>query len=949
MLLNKVAIAVMMAATLNGCSQFQSSDASKYAGAALVEQKNIENGDIGIAYQKFELDNGLTVILHEDHSDPLVHVDVTYHVGSAREEIGKSGFAHLFEHMMFQGSKHVADEEHFKIVTEAGGKLNATTSTDRTNYFQTVPVNQLEKMLWLEADRMGFFAQGITQEKFEIQRAAVKNERMMRYDNVPYGQAFEKLHQALYEYGHPYSWMPIGYMSDLNRANSNDLKAFFKRWYGPNNATLTIGGAVTPDEVLPLVQKYFGSIPKGEAVSDAAKQPGTLAESRYVSYEDNVSLPMLRKVYPTVYMGHKDEAALDAIGYFAGQGESSVLYRELVDTQKAVAAFAWHQCFELSCQMAFGALPHPVGGETLARLDKRIDELVADYIQNKLTQEDVDLFITKREAEIVRALQSVEGKVSMLAKFETFHDNPDFLTQQLASIKALKVKDIKRIFEQYIDNKANVVLSIVPKGKPELIVQQDNYTPKFYEPKAFEEVPGEVQLPSITDSFDRSIKPQAGVAKPITLPDLWQAKTENGIDVLGAFDTETPTTTLLLQIPAGRLYDPENKAGVALLTVEMLGQATTEHTPSELAQQLAKLGAEITFEAKSEYIEIKLSTLSKNLTATLDILSEKLLQPKFSESDFARVKSMVSEYSKSERDSAKFLADSALSQVMYQEGNYSKPWLPSQAELAAIELADVKSFYAQQIRPQGSKLSIVSDVAEPKLMSTLTVALSQWQGKGELAMAAPKFAALDGNIVYLVHKENAPQVQIRVARHAVAEDLTAEHFKSQIMNFAFSGSFNSRVNQNLRENKGYTYGIGGHFSGYGDAGQFVISSGINAANVADALKEIQQELSKINEHGLTDEEIQFTRNSIAQRDALKYETPAAKLNFFAMMHAHNVDAGIVDVRAKTIETVGKKELNQLASKYFTPAEMTYVVVGDTNTLSKQLEGKGFTVKQLTIQ
>ncbi|WP_462153611.1 M16 family metallopeptidase [Pseudoalteromonas piscicida] len=549
----------------------------------------------------------------------------------------------------------------------------------------------------------------------------------------------------------------------------------------------------------------------------------------------------------------------------------------------------------------------------------------------------------------MRALQSVEGKVSMLAKFETFHENPGFLTQQLANVKALKVGDIKRVFEQYVANKANVVLSIIPKGKPELIAQQDNYTPKFYEPKTTEEVRGEVQLPSITDSFDRSIKPQAGVAKAITLPDLWQVKTDNGIDVLGAFDTETPTTTLLLQIPAGRLYDPENKAGVALLTVEMLGQATTQSTPSELAQQLAKLGAEIAFEAKSEYIEIKLSTLSKNLTATLDILSEKLLQPKFSESDFARVKSMVSEYSKSERDSAKFLADSALSQVMYQEGNYSKPWLPSQAELATTELADVKSFYAQQIRPQGSKLSIVSDVAQSKLMSALTGALSQWQGKGELDMALPKLAALDSNTVYLVHKENAPQVQIRVARHAAAEDLAAEHFKSQIMNFAFSGSFNSRVNQNLRESKGYTYGIGGRFSGYGDAGQFVLASGINAANVADALTEIQQEFSKINEYGLTDEEIQFTRNSIAQRDALKYETPAAKLNFFAMMHAHNVDADIVDVRAKIIETVGKKELNQLANKYFTPAEMTYVVVGDANTLSKQLEGKGFTVKQLTIQ
>src|SRR5882672_8157563 len=231
--------------------------------AKLVEKVTRQGTEIVIPYEKYVLPNGLTLIVHEDHSDPVVHVDVTYHVGSAREEIGKSGFAHFYEHMMFQGSDHVADEEHFKIVTAAGGTLNGSTNRDRTNYFETVPSNQLEKMLWLEADRMGFLLDAVTQKKFEVQRATVKNERGQRVDNVPYGLASEVAARNLYPYGHPYSWLTIGYVEDLNRVDVNDLKNFFLRWYGPNNATLTVAGDVKTADVIKMAEKYFGPIPRG--------------------------------------------------------------------------------------------------------------------------------------------------------------------------------------------------------------------------------------------------------------------------------------------------------------------------------------------------------------------------------------------------------------------------------------------------------------------------------------------------------------------------------------------------------------------------------------------------------------------------------------------------------------------------------------------------------------
>src|ERR1044071_6110490 len=418
-----------------------------FSQAKLVEKVTKKGDEIVIPYEKYVLPNGLTLIVHEDHSDPIVHVDVTYHVGSAREEIGKSGFAHFFEHMMFQGSDHVKDEEHFKIVTDAGGTLNGSTNRDRTNYFETVPSNQLEKMLWLEADRMGFLLDAVTQKKFEVQRATVKNERGQRYDNVPYGLVNEVTAKNLYPYGHPYSWLTIGYVEDLNRVNVEHLKNFFMRWSGPNNAVVTIGGDVNTKEVVQLAEKYFGAIPKGPEVKNMTPQSFTLPSTRYISYTDNYAkLPQLRVTYPGVPAYHKDEAPLDCLADIIGgpANKNSIMYQQFVKTQQAVNAYCVNPTSELSGEFSFAVTPFP--GKKLSDMEQMVREAIAAFEKRGVTDEDIEKFRNVREAETIMGLETVSGKVSQLAAYQTFKGNPNYIATDLKRYQALTKADVMRVY-----------------------------------------------------------------------------------------------------------------------------------------------------------------------------------------------------------------------------------------------------------------------------------------------------------------------------------------------------------------------------------------------------------------------------------------------------------------------------------------------------------------------
>ena len=921
---------------------------SSIEGIEFVEEVIGENGKTIIPYQKFVLDNGLTLILHSDNSDPLVHVDITYHVGSGREDLGKSGFAHFFEHMMFQGSENVDDEQHFKLVTEAGGTMNGTTNTDRTNYFQTVPANQLEKMLWLEADRMGFLVDAVTQEKFEVQRETVKNERGQRVDNRPYGRLNERVSEALYPAGHAYSWPVIGYLDDLNRVNVNDLKAFFLRWYGPNNATLTIGGDINITETLVLVKKYFGSIPRGPEVAMPEKPVFEITEDRYISMEDNVHLPLLYMTYPTVSLRHADEAPLDVLSSILGGGKASLLYKNLVKTQFAVQAEVSHPCAELSCSFSLYALPHPASGKSLSDIENVIRDTLVEFEQRGVEDDDLLKAKADMEASFIFGLQSVSGKVSQLAANQTFSNNPNYIAQDIARYNNVTKEDVMRVFKKYIKDQHGVIMSVVPNGQLSAIAAKDNFVPGLRSSgNGASTSADDIAVRKGIDDFDRSIIPIAGANKAVDIPEMWQHNFDNGISILGAQSIETPTTSVLLKIPAGHYYNAKNTAGTAGLVASMLKESTTERSAEEMSKALQKLGSSIYISAGNLYLNINISSLTKNLDATLTLVNEQLRAPAFLESEFERLKSNAIQGTLNNRKDAGYLASTAYRQLLNADNIAAMPSSGNEKSLTNISLDDVKAFYQQQVKPFGGQLIAVSDLGQAELTKSLSI-LEDWEGKAvDLNLSLPEGDGKMG-VIYLVNKDDAAQSAIRIGKRSMTEDITGEYYKSSLMNFALGGAFNSRINLNLREDKGYTYGARSYFNGGKLSGYYTATAEVRADATDKSIVEFINEIKDYSERGITDDELMFMRNSINQKDALKYETPRAKLAFLAQILEHDLTPDFVRQRAEIVTNITKAEINALAKKHLAVDDMLMVVVGDAKTLRPQLKALGYKVLDYQI-
>lgn len=937
-----------------GVANAQTSAKAKAAGpntkAKLVEKVTKEGDELVIPYEKYVLPNGLTLIVHEDHSDPIVRTDVTYHVGSAREEIGKSGFAHFFEHMMFQGSDNVGDEQHFKIVTEAGGTLNGTTNRDRTNYFETVPSNQLEKTLWLEADRMGFLLDAVTQQKFEVQRATVKNERGQNYDNRPYGLMGEVTSKNLYPYGHPYSWLTIGYIEDLNRVEVNDLKNFFLRWYGPNNATLTVGGDVNTKDVVALVEKYFGSIPAGPKVENMPSMVPVLDKHRFVSYTDNYArLPLMRKVFPTVPNFDKDMAALDCLAEILGQGNNSIMYQQLVKKQFALQANVSHQNSELSGEFAITVVPAP--GKTLASMYYLIDNALDSFEARGVTDDDIAKFKGQIESQYLNGLQSVSGKVSQLASYQTFTGNPNMIGKELEMYRSVTKEDVMRVYQKYVKLKHCVVVSVQTKnqeknkvGDDNYVIVEDNYTPPHYGYEGLKYVKAK-------DKFDRSVLPPAGPNPVVKVPAFWKKDIGTGIKVIGSENTELPVVTVSIKVPGGHLAQSGNlsKAGLSSFFATMIDEGTAKRSAEDFSKELEKLGSNINVFSGLDGITFQVFSLKKNLDATMALLEERILMPKFTESDFNRIKRQRIESFKQIKSQPAAVANSVYNVINY--GSNSILGISqngTEETVKSFTLADVQAYYDNYMTSEGVNVVVVGDVTENEIMPKLSF-LSKLPAKTVNTPVIPATAAVEKTKIYIVDVKNAAQSEFRVGyRTNLKYDATGEYYRAVLTNFALGGGFNGRVNINLREDKGWTYGARSGFDGNKYAGDFTFSSGIKAPATDSALSEVIKEMNNYAANGIKDDEVKFMKSALGQIDALRYETGFQKAGFIGRILEYDLPADYVDKQNEILKNMTKAEIDAMAKKWIDINKMNILIVGDKEKIVPGLQKFGYEIIELDV-
>lgn len=918
---------------------FLISTLSVFSQAKLIDKYEAAPGSVDISYEKYQLPNGLTLYIHEDHSDPMVHIEVTFKVGSNREKPGMTGFAHFFEHMMFQGSEHVGDEQHFKIVTEAGGHMNGTTDNDRTNYFETVPSNQLEVALWLESDRMGFFLDAITKEKFEVQRDAVKNEKSQNVENQPYGLAMvEILPQTLYPQDHPYSWPVIGYVDDLDRVNHEHLKEFFLRWYGPNNAILVIAGDVNTKETVKLVEKYFGPINRGPEVAKLRKNVPILAVDKYANVPDNVYLPLTVMSFPTVPNYDRDEPALDMLAEILGGGNNSIFYKNFVKSEKAAQASVGHPCKEISGEMQIFVLAYP--GLTFNETEKLIRQTLVDS-EKEITDEALARVKARMLSDLKGGVESVHGKASQLTGWERLIGRRYNMSDEIKRYADVTKEDLLRVYNKYIKGKNAAIVNVFPQDPnvKDSIKSVNPYANIKLDDGALtllKEGEGGWKYKSTPNTFDRSVKPTPGMAKPAIVPDFYTNQLANGIKVIGTKVAETPKVTFMINVGGGSIMQKDmKKLGVDDLTVAMMNEGTEKYTSEEMSAALDLLGSTIGFGSGRHSASVFVRCDLDKIDATFKLLEEKLYHPRFDEKDFNRIKKQMAQGLYQSKKDAGYLAGRAYNELLY--GNTILGQSPTYKTVQKVSLDDVKEFYKTTFSPSLASVVVVGDISQEDAIKKLSF-LNNWKApKVEMPNITSDFPSIDGTTIYIVHKQNAPQSVLAMGYRDMPYDATGEFYKSNLMNYTFGGAFNSRINLNLREKKGYTYGIGAGFRGDELAGTYTISASVKGKATDSSLIEIFKEMDNYIKNGITDEELAFMKSSVLQSDALDYETPRQKASFLSRIQRYNLPKDYVNQQATIVKNITKQEINELAKKHLHKENMVIVVVGNKYRLKDELE------------
>ncbi len=907
--------------------------------------KTQESDKLTISYEKYSLPNGLQVILHTDHSDPVISYDIMYHVGSSREVPGKTGFAHLFEHLLFSGSEDVPTGTFDKIIEGVGGSNNGFTSRDITSYFEIFPKNALEKVLWLESDRMGFFINSVTQRSMAIQQNVVQNEKRQSEDNSPYGFTDYVISKNLYPSTHPYNWEVIGEMADLKNATLDDVKNYYDHFYGPNNATLVLAGDFDPDSAKMLINKYFGEIKSHGEVSARSAMIPTLNKTVKLYHEDNfANVPEITMVWPVPQAYQKDAYALDFLAKILADGKKAPLYKVLVKEKNLTSSTtAYNNSGELAGEFTISIRANE--GKNLEDIENGINEAFNLFEKEGITESDIERVKASSEKNFYDGLSSVFYKSLQLAFYNTFLNDPGYIEKDIENIKAVTLEDVKNVYEKYIKGKPHVVTSFVPAG--EIAMAADSSIPAGIKEENINEASqveiaqgGDEKFEKTPSAIDRSVEPPLGTEPGMNVPTIWKAKLSDGIEVFGIQNKELPLVTMSITINGGVYQDKLNLPGVANMVANVLPQGTKNKTPEELEEEIELLGSNINMYAGREEMTMSASGLSRNFSKTVALMKEILLEPRWDSAEFAMALTRNKNSILQSKAQPRSVASLTFYNLLYGKDHiFGYNSRGTEASIDEITMDDLKRYYDNNFSPSVTSIQIAGNISKEKALEALKPLEDNWKDKEVTSNNYILPVNPDKSRIYFVDIPGSRQSVIYIGYLAMSRD-NPDFVKADFINYRLGGAFTSILNQILREEKGFTYGASSYFQEMKTRAPFIAASQVRSDATFESVSIFKKEMEKFRS-GLSDTDLQFVKNCMIRSNALRFETNPALLGMLTTMSKYGLPDDYLKEEESVIKNITTEDAKSVIDKYIIPDKMIYVVVGDAATQLKPLGKIGF--------
>ncbi|MCP4457302.1 MAG: insulinase family protein [Cytophagales bacterium] len=901
---------------------------------------------LSIEYEKYTLENGLDVVLHQDSSDPIISVAILIHAGSNREKPGRTGFAHFFEHMLFQRSENVIEGGFFKNINEWGGTMNGGTWQDGTVYYEVVPKDAIEKVLWMESDRMGFFINAVSLTSLEGEKPVVQNEKRQRVDNQPYGHTNSVILKAMYPEGHPYNWTVIGELEDLQNATIDDVKEFYEEWYGPNNATLVVAGDIDSDEIKSMIQKYFGEIDSRGTDTPMGPKPISLNETKVFYYEDNfAALPEIRMTYPTVEQFHEDQWALDALGQILSQGKRAPLYKAIVEESKVAPSVTSNNG---SNELA-GTFTITVRANDDVDLDSVrivLNDALVKFDKEGFDIRDLDRIKAGQETQFYNGISSVLGKSFQLAYYSEFAGSPDFVEQDIANIKAVTQEDVIRVFRKYILGKHHVVTNFVPKGGAGLAmvdaVKADIKEEAIvaYQPSEVIEDEADLTIVKTESSFDRAATPDFGEAPLVTPPSIWTDQLSNGMNLYGVETSELPLVNFSFRIMGGHYLDDPNRVGIANIMTDIMMEGTANKTPEELEDAIGQLGANINMFTADEYIQVSGNCLSRNFNATMDIVVEILLEPRWDEEEFTRIIDLTVNGIQQRETSPNAIAQIVMNKKLYGDDHIlSHPSAGYIEDVKTITINDLKAFYDKNYAPNITNFHVAGNVTQEDAKAALSRLADEWNKKEVSFPSYDEPSIPTEPALYFVDIPDAKQSRIVISRLTVPAE-SNEYNTINVANDRLGASASARLFQILREEKQFTYGAYSFgIRKVNDPCEFRAISSVKSNVTKEAMDTFKEVISSYADT-YTENDLNTTKSSLIKQNALAFETLNNLLGILQNISTYDLPLDYLDDQQSVVTEATMESVRATSQEFFDLNKFIYVVVGDKATQLERLKVEG---------